>query len=65
MNNDMGASFAKLLEETFLVYKGLRFERTSAGFVHNSILCRDFHDMDILVEQEEKSLDESINRLKK
>lgn len=62
--NDIDASFKRLKNEMFFVYKGLTFERTKAGFVHNSVLCRDFHDMDILVEQEERALTMSINRLK-
>lgn len=65
MHYDINKSFQKLLEDIFFVYKGLRFEKTQAGFVHNGQICRDFHEMDILVEQELHSLELSINRLNK
>lgn len=63
MNNtqDIGASFQKLLQETFFVYKGLRFEKTSAGYVHNGVLCRNHHEMDLLVEQEKQALVNSLD----
>ena len=61
---DIGQAFERLKAESFFVYKGLRFERTPAGFIHNGLLCRDLHDMDILVAHEEKALGESINRIK-
>lgn len=60
--NDIGASFEKLLQETFIVYRGLRFEKTQAGFIHNGIVCRSHEEMDILVEQEERALGNSITR---
>ena len=44
----------------YVMHGGLRFEITSAGFVHKGILCRDTHEMDILVEQERHSLGNSI-----
>ena len=59
-NQDMGQSFQKLLSESFFLYKGLRFEKTSAGYTHNGILCRDFHEMDLLVESERHHLGNSI-----
>lgn len=62
MNNshDIGDSFQKLLGETFFMYGGLRWEKTSAGYIHNGILCRNQQEMDILVEQERHSLGNSI-----
>lgn len=60
-NHNLNDSFEKLLADTFFIYSGLRFERTPAGFIHNGILCRDTHDMDILVEQERLSLGNSIS----
>lgn len=58
--NDIGESFHKLIVEMYVMHGGLRFEITSAGFVHKGILCRDTHEMDILVEQERHSLGNSI-----
>jgi hypothetical protein len=57
MNNyNIGKAFERLKKEMFVVYGGLRWERTSAGFVHNGILCRDTHEMDILIAQERTAL---------
>lgn len=44
----------------YIIYEGLRFEKTSAGFLHNGVLCRDIHEMDILVQHEKESLAKSI-----
>lgn len=63
--DDIGKSFNKLTSCMYYKYHGLLFERTAAGFVHNGIICRSHEEMDILVEQEEKSLGISINRIKK
>lgn len=61
MNNyNINDSFQKLLDSTFIIYKGLRFEKTSAGYLHNGALCRDHFEMDILVEQERHALENSI-----
>lgn len=59
-NHDIGKAFEKILSEMYFVYKGLRFEKTNAGYVHNGIICRSVEDMDILVEQEKHSLGNSI-----
>jgi hypothetical protein len=59
-NHNINDSFHKLLNSTFIIYKGLCFEKTSAGYLHYGVLCRDHLDMDILVEQERHSLENSI-----
>lgn len=62
MNNahDIGKSFEILCNSVFLMYGGLRWEKTSAGYVHNGVLARDFHEMDILVLHEREALKNSI-----
>lgn len=64
MNNstNIGHSFQKLIDSTFIVYGGLRWEKTSAGFVHNGVLARDTHEMDLLVESEHHHLGNSIKK---
>ena len=59
-NHNIGKAFEKLKKETFFVYSGLRFEKTQAGYVHNGILCRDLHEVDLLVEHERHALKNSI-----
>ena len=59
-NHNIGKAFEKLLLETFIVHKGLRFEKTDSGFIHNGIMCRTYEDMDLLVEHERQSLKNSI-----
>lgn len=55
-------SFQKLIGEMYIIYRGLRFEKTSAGFIHNGVVCRDFPEMDILVHQHEEALKNSIKK---
>lgn len=61
-SNDIGKSLERLKKEMFFVYRGLTFERTKAGFVHNGVLCRDHSEMDILVEQERHNLRNSLKK---
>ena len=61
-NHDIGKALEKLIAESWIVYGGLRWERTAAGFVHNGILCRDHAEMDLLVLHEREALAKSINR---
>lgn len=59
-NHNINDSFQKLLDSVFIIYGGLRWEKTSAGFVHNGYLARDHHEMDLLVEQHRHSLGNSL-----
>lgn len=59
-NYNLNDSFQKLIGEMYFIYGGLRWEKTSAGFVHNGFLACDHNEMDLLVEQERHFLVNSI-----
>lgn len=64
-NFDIETAFNKLIDNTFVVYRGVRFERHKEGFCRNGVLCKDKEDMDALIDNGVNHLRNSINRLKK
>ena len=55
-NHDIGKAFEKFVSENWIIYGGLRWEKTPAGFVHNGFLARDHSEMDLLVNHERDAL---------